>query len=306
MARRRSIEDLSVQDLRWLIVEKQRGERQSRLEYFRQTGRVAVVAPQPGQIALETLHHDESRPLAAAGAVREREDNHASRSWISRFLLVMEVGALVGLILILFSGFNLLKDLNKEVASVLEQPTLTPTPLVNAVVLPSGHTPPNAAGGVRFNEAEIPSHLRPIVQSLADIPLPTPGPQQAIRIQIPSISVDHPVVQGDGYEQLKKGVGQYIGSPNPGQDGNIVLSAHNDVFGEIFKDLDQLKKGDKVILFTSQQTYTYIVQNTQIVEPTRVEVMAPTREPVVTLISCYPYLVDNKRIVVSAILEGEY
>jgi len=305
VARKRSVEDLSIQDLRRLIVEKQRGERQSRLEHFRRTGRVVIVAPQPGQAPLETLHHGEPQIPAVVGAGHEREAGNASRTWISRFLLVLEVGAVVGLILILFNGFNLLRDLNEEVSSVLEQPTLTPTPLINAVVLPSGHTPPNAEGGVRFNEAEIPSHLRPIVQSLADIPLPTPGPQQAIRIQIPAIGVDHPVVQGDGYEQLKKGVGQYIGSPNPGQDGNIVLSAHNDVFGEIFRDLDQLEQGDQVILFTSQQTYTYIVQKSQIVEPTQVEVMAPTREPVVTLISCYPYLVDNKRIVISAILEGQ-
>jgi len=305
VARKRSVEDLSIQDLRRLIVEKQRGERQSRLEHFRRTGRVVIVAPQPGQAPLETLHHGELQIPAVVGAGHEREAGNASRTWLSRFLLVLEVGAVVGLILILFNGFNLLRDLNEEVSSVLEQPTLTPTPLINAVVLPSGHTPPNAEGGVRFNEAEIPSHLRPIVQSLADIPLPTPGPQQAIRIQIPAIGVDHPVVQGDGYEQLKKGVGQYIGSPNPGQDGNIVLSAHNDVFGEIFRDLDQLEQGDQVILFTSQQTYTYIVQKSQIVEPTQVEVMAPTREPVVTLISCYPYLVDNKRIVISAILEGQ-
>ena len=304
MARRRSVEDLSIQELRRLIVEKQRGERQSRLEYFRRTGRVVVVAPQPGHVPLETLHSESEIPRIS-GARHEPRTGNDSRTWISRFLLLLEVGAVVGLILILFNGFNLLQDLNKEVSTVLEQPTLTPTPLISAVVLPSGHTPPNVEGGVRFNEAEIPSHLRPIVQSLADIPLPTPGPQQAIRIQIPAIGVDHPVVQGDGYEQLKKGVGQYVGSPNPGQDGNIVLSAHNDVFGEIFRDLDRLKKGDQIILFTSQQTYTYVVEKSQIVEPTQVEVMAPTREPVVTLISCYPYLVDNKRIVISAILEGQ-
>ena len=304
MARRRSVEDLSIQELRRLIVEKQRGERQSRLEHFRRTGRVVVVAPQPGQVPLETLHSESETPRISGPRLEPRSES-GSRTWISRFLLLLEVGAVMGLILILFTGFNLLQDLNEEVSTVLVQPTLTPTPLISAVVLPSGHTPPNAEGGVRFNEAEIPSHLRPIVQSLADIPLPTPGPQQAIRIQIPAIGVDHPVVQGDGYEQLKKGVGQYIGSPNPGQDGNIVLSAHNDVFGEIFRDLDRLKKGDQIILFTSQQTYTYVVEKSQIVEPTQVEVMAPTREPVVTLISCYPYLVDNKRIVISAILEGQ-
>lgn len=126
--------------------------------------------------------------------------------------------------------------------------------------------------------------------SLPELPTPTPSVEQAIRIQIPAIKVDAPVVQGDGWEQLKKGVGQRLGTPNPGQRGNIVLSAHNDIFGEIFRDLDKLKPGDQVILYSNQRAYVYIVQQTQIVEPTRVEVMAPTQEPIVTLISCYPYM----------------
>jgi len=197
-----------------------------------------------------------------------------------------------------------MRSLNQEVASALEQPTLTPTALITAVVLPSGHTPPTSEGGARPNEAEIPEHLRPLVQSLANIPVPTQGPEQAVRIQIPEIRIDAPIVQGDGWEQLKKGVGQHVGTVNPGEDGNLVLSAHNDIFGEIFRDLDQLKPGDQIIIFTSQRSYSYVVIDTQVVEPTAVEVMGPTSKPTVTLISCYPYLVDNQRIVVSARLQS--
>ena len=111
------------------------------------------------------------------------------------------LAAVVGFIFLVFNGLNLIRELNQEVAAALEQPTLTPTPLIVAVVLPSGHTPPNAAGGTRPNDAEIPEHLKPLVQSLADIPVPTPGPKQAVRIQIPAIGIDAPVVQGDGWEQ---------------------------------------------------------------------------------------------------------
>jgi sortase A len=217
---------------------------------------------------------------------------------------VVEVAAVLGLVWIAYTGFNVLRSLNREVSSVLQQPTLTPTPLIMAVVLPSGHTPPDSPGGARPNEAEIPEHLRPLVQSIADLPVPTPGPQQAIRLQIPAIKVDAPVVQGDGWEQLKKGVGQLLNTPDPGEDGNIVLSAHNDVFGEIFRHLDELQPGDEVILFTSQRTYTYVITDSQIVEPTQVEVIEPTSDPKLTLISCYPYMVDKKRIVVSASLKG--
>jgi sortase A len=112
------------------------------------------------------------------------------------------------------------------------------------------------------------------------------------------------VVQGDGWEQLKKGVAQHISSANPGQNGNIVLSAHNDVYGELFRHLDRLQPGDLVKLYTQQRAYEYLVDRTQIVEPTTVEVMASTGAPTVTLISCYPYLVDSQRIVVFARLQN--
>jgi sortase A len=111
-------------------------------------------------------------------------------------------------------------------------------------------------------------------------------------------------VQGDGWEQLKKGVGQNIGSTNPGQDGNVILSAHNDVYGELFRYLDKLQPGDQVVLYTQQRQYTYVVDRTAVVEPTAVEVMASTGSPTVTLISCYPYLVDKQRIVVFARLQN--
>ncbi len=113
-----------------------------------------------------------------------------------------------------------------------------------------------------------------------------------------------PVVQGDNWDQLKKGVGQHVGSADPGQVGNVVFSAHDDVFGEIFRNLDHLMPGDQVLVFTAQQQYIYVVTGSQIVSPTQVEVMNPTAEPTVTLISCYPYMVDNKRIVVFAKLQN--
>lgn len=296
MPRQRSVEDLSVDELRHLLVEKRRVQRQARLEHFRRTGRAIIVESQPFSTPLDSLHSE----LVLDEEISSKSKNPPRRTWLDHLLFVVEFLAVIGLLFIILNGFHVLQNLNKEVASVLNLPTLTPTPLIMAVVLPSGHTPPNAPGGVQFNEAEIPAHLRPLVQTLASQPIPTPSPEQAIRIQIPEINIDAPIVQGDGWEQLKKGVGQRINSPNPGQKGNLVVSAHNDVFGQIFRDLEKLKYGDRVIIFTSQRTYTYQVRQTQIVEPTRVEVLAPTREAVVTLISCYPYLVDNKRIVVTA------
>jgi sortase A len=311
MARRKKPEDLSVEELRRLLIEKRRGVRRERLEHFRRTGRVvddfalpevtsAVDEPPTGGPVVDTVDETASSSQGGAGeSLRKKR-----RGFGDRLLLAVEILAVVGLVGVLLSGFGLLQDLNQEVAAALNPETPTPTPLVMAVVLPSGHTPPDEQGNSRPNEAEIPDHLRPMVQSLANIPVPTPAPDQTVRLQVPRLNVDAPVVQGDGWEQLKKGVGQHIGSANPGQNGNVVLSAHNDVYGELFRHLDELEPGDEVIVYTQQRQYVYVVDRTVIVEPTAVEVMASTGSPTVTLISCYPYLVDSQRIVVFARLQN--
>lgn len=298
MARKITPEDLSAEELRRLLVEKRRASRQDRLERYRRTGRVVMVAPDMDGSSLDNMRsgefdEDANEILAPAASTRRKKI-------LDGLLLFVELLAVVGLLLLLFNGVSMMRDLNNEVATALEQPTLTPTPLIVSVVLPSGHTPPTSPDGARPNEAEIPQHLKPLVQSLANIPMPTPGPEQANRIQIPAIGVDAPIVQGDGWEQLKKGVGQHIGSANPGDKGNVVLSAHNDIFGEIFRDLDQLEPGDEITVYTNQRAYTYVVSESEIVEPTQVELMESTSQPTLTLVSCYPYLVDDKRIAITS------
>ncbi|MBT3323202.1 MAG: class D sortase [Anaerolineae bacterium] len=293
----KSPEDLSISELRRLLMDKRRNVRQERLDSYRKTGRVVQLASQELDFnpIIETSADEELAP--------EKEASPRKKSWGERLLLGVEVVAVLGLLGIILSGFGILRNLNAEFASALEQPTMAPTPLVMAVVLPSGHTPP-IDGISKPNDAEIPDHLRPMVQSIKDLPIPPASPEQAIRIQIPALNVDAPIVQGDGWEQLKKGVGQHLGTPNPGAVGNMVFSAHNDVYGEIFRYLDELQPGDEILVFTQQRQYTYVVSGTQIVEPTQVEVMAATADPTTTLISCYPYLKDQQRIVVFADLKN--
>ena len=292
-------EELSLAELRRLMLEKSRIQHHERLENFRRTGRAITVSPLTGtwsslESAEKPAQPAEDQPL---------KTGPARKSWLSNLLLAIEILAVLVLAGLIVNGFSVLRTLNREVISAIQLPTPAATALITAVVLPSGHTPPNSAQGAQPNDAEIPEHLRPLVASIQNLPIPTTGPTQAIRIQIPALQVDAPIVQGDGWEQLKKGVAQHLGTPDPGQDGNIVLSAHDDVFGEIFRYLDKLQSGDVIILFTSTHQYTYVVTGTQYVEPTQVEVMAPTAQPVVTLISCYPYMIDNRRIVVSAELQ---
>jgi len=301
VAKSKSPEDLTVEELRRLMVEKRRSSRQGRLEHFRKTGRIVSLAEDLEFDSLEGMH---SSLLADTDSDEKSMSKRRSRRVLDGFLLVVEIFAVLGLVFVLFNGLDVIRQLNQEVAEALEQPTLTPTPIIQAVVLPSGHTPPNIDGVARPNDAEIPEHLRPLVQSLSNLPIPTPGPAQANRIQIPAIGVDAPVVQGDSWEQLKKGVGQRIGTVNPGENGNAVFSAHNDIFGEIFRRLDQLEIGDEIVLHTSQKAFVYVITRKRIVEPTDIGVMDSTKDSSVTLISCYPYLIDDQRIVVQGQLKS--
>ena len=188
----------------------------------------------------------------------------------------------------------------RSIAAAPEQvasPTaLRTTPaLVEAQVLPGGHS--------ASSEGTIPEHLRALIKPLPPVVLPTPSPGRPSRIVIPAIQVDAPIVTGDGPEELKMGVGHHHGSANPGEAGNMVLSGHNDIYGQVFRHLDRLAPGDEVIVYCGAEAFTYRVSEKRIVQPTEVSLLAPSSEPIVTLISCYPYLVNTHRIAVIAELD---
>ena len=74
----------------------------------------------------------------------------------------------------------------------------------------------------------------------------------------------------------------------------------NDVYGELFRYLDQVQPGDVVEIYAEDIVFRYQVRSVDIVAPTKIEVMAPTTEPILTLITCYPYMLDTHRVVVVA------
>lgn len=280
MKDRRTVDELSIEELEEVLRQRRRQEQLSRLRPAGSARYSAVVEPA------------NARPA-------ERRGLHWR--WLAdRLLFLVEVLALLGLLVVVVQLVFTVQGINEESRAAQQAPTPTPTPLINAVVLPGGHTPPNARG-----EAEpqaIPAHLRGLVAAITPLPAPTPGPEQAQRIVIPAIGVDAPVVEGDDWEMLKKGAAHHIGSANPGTRGNCIISAHNDIYGEIFRDLPEVKVGDEVQVYTESQSYRYVVQQTRIIADTDVSVMAPTSSPVLTLISCYPYGVDTHRVVVIAAL----
>jgi len=322
MKDRRSVDELTIEELEEVLRVRKAEARMERLRRLRKQTPGSPFDPlapppvEPQPVSLPTDYRRfgdvgataqyRPRALDEAPVVEERprrERRPIRWDWLrDKSLLVIELGVLVALVLVLLSTLATLREINRESSQAQQAvlPTLTPTPLI-AVVLPGGHTPPDSMGGAQ--PEEIPPHLRDLVNAITPLPLPTQGPEQAVRIRIPAIGVDAPVVEGDDWESLKQGAGHHSGSANPGERGNCIISAHNDIYGEIFRNLPDVDLGDEVLLYTASQVYRYVVTQKRIIEPTEVSVMYPTSSPVLTLISCYPYGVDTHRIVVIAELK---
>jgi sortase A len=109
------------------------------------------------------------------------------------------------------------------------------------------------------------------------------------RIRIPSAEMDWVVFAGSDDATLEKGPGHVPGTAMPNQDygpNNCVLTAHRDSH---FRRLGWLRKGHVVELETSGRTKKYRVVSREIVTPETVRVLAPTKKPRLTLITCYPF-----------------
>ena len=124
------------------------------------------------------------------------------------------------------------------------------------------------------------------------------------RLSIPALNRELQIFQGTGTQELKKGVGHYLGSVLPGEKDNSVLSGHRET---VFRELDNLKKGDLLIVETSAGLFTYEVTGTRIVDKDDRTVIVPTEEAVLTLTTCYPFgHIGNapERYIVSATLKN--
>jgi sortase A len=354
MRDKRPVDELSIEELEQVLAMRKREERQKRMKKLHREGRVVVepapappsepvrpadpFVPPPAPASLPevapspTVTSQPRKPVAPSSAGLRFEDDlddmdyampseEGERAWkrfVNGALLLVEVAAVVGLVVLGVNLFSAIGKLEQETASAAaladEQrravlPTIAPTPqlTLEAVVLPGGHTFTNT-GAPQFNYAEVPSHLLPMVQEQIMQPPPRRPPatdETPLRLIIPRLNVDQTIIQGVDWEAMRQGIGQLPDGTTPvDPDGNLVLAAHNDIYGEYFRHLDQLVAGDQFQIQTSSRIYTYTVQNWDLFEPTDVHVMEKRGGQVATLISCYPYQVNNQRIVVFATLDA--
>ncbi len=92
--------------------------------------------------------------------------------------------------------------------------------------------------------------------------------------------------EGTSDDTLARGVGHLHGSAAPGQIGNLVLAGHRDTF---FRGLRDIRQGDQISVKAPDGDYQYSVDSTAIVQPTQTEVVRPTDDATLTLITCYPF-----------------
>jgi LPXTG-site transpeptidase (sortase) family protein len=131
---------------------------------------------------------------------------------------------------------------------------------------------------------------------------PPPEPGELFgRITIPRLDLSAIVLEGVDNKTLRRGAGHIPATALPEQEeGNVGIAAHRDSF---FRGLKDIQEDDTIELTTLDGTFRYEVEWTKIVKPTDVSVLEPTDEPVLTLVTCYPfYFVGSapKRFIVRA------
>ena len=150
-----------------------------------------------------------------------------------------------------------------------------------------------------------PAEVLPVSWAPTSKTKPITHPDQVMgRLDIPSLSLSTPIVDNSDDESLMLGAGHVRGTAMPGGLGNFVIAAHRDTY---FRPLAAIHPGMKMQVVTSEETYTYIVDSTEIVLPSDVDVLDMGDIPQMTLITCYPFHYIGsapKRFVVRAHLQG--
>jgi sortase A len=121
------------------------------------------------------------------------------------------------------------------------------------------------------------------------------------RVEIRRLGVSVIVAEGVDQGTLRRAAGHIPGTAQPGEAGNVAISAHRDTF---FRPLRNIRQNDVVRVTTMAGNYDYRVVATKITEPSDVSVLASNGQQTLTLITCYPfYFVGSapKRFIVQAV-----
>ena len=213
-----------------------------------------------------------------------------------------------------------------QVKAILPLPSVAPTTFVKTyVVTPTPH--PDAidvqAPILLPEPAGEPERL-PSFAAAADAPTSNrpAEPTQPDRLVIPKLGIDARIQRvllvpkeenGTTYYQWQVPRGDEVGwhetSALLGQTGNTVLNGHNNIYGEVFRDLVELELGDEIMVYDSERPFVYQVIHQEIMpenrQPLSVRIdnarwIQPTGDERITLVTCWPYATNSNRLVVIA------
>jgi sortase A len=125
------------------------------------------------------------------------------------------------------------------------------------------------------------------------------------RIEIKKIGLAAMVLEGIDYRSLRRAVGHIPHTALPGQPGNVGIAGHRDTF---FRALRNIAKNDQITLTTMRGSYNYVVDFSEVVEPSDMDVLDRSSDAILTLVTCYPFWYVGpapKRLIVRAHLIPE-
>ena len=123
-------------------------------------------------------------------------------------------------------------------------------------------------------------------------------------LSIPKIGEQLPIYNGATSYHLSMGAATVTGTSLPvgGESTHAVISAHRGYAGaNYFRHIDLLVPGDEIIVTILNNVLTYEVTGTQIVEANDASgIMVVPEQDLLSLLSCHPFMVNDKRILVHA------
>ena len=158
-------------------------------------------------------------------------------------------------------------------------------------------------GTILFNKPTLNIEQRQFTINNMQINRPGIGEEFGI-LEIPSLDFSDPVIHGDSDAELRRGIGHFAGSTLPGENGNVIISAHRDT---VFSALEHIKTGDEVLFTTEYGTYKYKVSEIKIVDDEDHYELRVLDYERLTMYTCYPFnfigSAPNRMIVICDFVE---
>lgn len=120
------------------------------------------------------------------------------------------------------------------------------------------------------------------------------------RLVCTRMGLDSVVVKGVSRADLRKGPGWITYTDLPGPTGNCGISGHRTTYLAPFRALDKVRPGDTIVFYSPYRRYTYKALRIFAVAPNRVDVVATTKEPQLTLTACHPPYSARQRLIVQS------